>query len=176
MTTSGKTGAVAFSLYLELSKSHKLLLKQLQEEYPHESLGELADRANSLSALATCPTKITPELLRTLGFIQAKKLMNTEVDTLESSTQLTPTAIRRQLEARHNKIQGWIDDFMEKDSITSSDLKVFQAFSQIDDKLVAHLLVLMEDDAAPLLAMAYIVACMRQQGVPEDEIKFVKSI
>lgn len=174
-------GSTAFDLKTvqlsDFSKSHLSIIKELVEMNPNASLASIAEQANELAVLATCPSRITVEILLALGYTESLIKISTEADSNESASgRLTPTTIRRQLEGRHNKMQSRMEGLLEGDTITSNNLKVFQILSQIDEKLLVQLLDLMSEDAAPLMPMAIIVMCMRQQGESEDDIRFVEDI
>lgn len=188
------SGSISFDLTdiatSDFSKSHLAIISELMSLNPTLSLELISANANELTALATCPVRITPKVLILLGYEERpcpRPHPHPEIDeptngdgrTPESTTavtQLTSRIIRTQLEERHNKIQERVEDLLDEDVISNVSVKVFQMLSQIDEKLVSQLLELMNEETAPLLPMAIIVLCLRQQGVPEDDIAFIQQI
>jgi len=179
-----QTGSIAFSLtggsVSDMSKTQRTVIAALIERNPTVMLTEIAKMSAELTALATCPVRITEDVLRQLGYsdpapTQLKPSGGVMPDA-PGPAQLTSVTIRRQLEERHNKLQEWFTEFLSKETITDKDIKVFQSFSLIDDKLIVQLLDLMNEDAAPLLPMGILVACLRQHGIAEDDIIFVQDI
>lgn len=184
-----QTGSIAFSLTggstSDMSAAQQRIISDLVERNPTATLAEIAKMTIELTALATCPIRITESVLRQLGHSDPASTQAKPPHAAPAADdggnghtqgQLTSVTIRRQLEERHNKIQEWFTDFMAKETITDKDIKIFQTFSLISDKLIDKLLDLMNEDAAPLLPMGILVACMRQQGVAEDDIIFVQDI
>lgn len=185
-----QTGSIGFSLkdssVSDMSKTQKSIIADLVKHNPTASLAEIAKMTIELTALATCPVRITESVLRQLGYTDppnaTPKPLGVTTDTPNdggagpSPAHLTSVTIRRQLEERHNKIQEWFTEFLTKETISDKDIKVFQSFSMIDEKLITQLLELMNEDAAPLLPLGILVGCLRELGVSEDDIAFVQDI
>lgn len=185
------SGSTAFDLKTiqlsDFSRSHLSILRELIEMNPDAPLASIAEQANGLTALATCPSLITVKILLALGYTEPLLVIaqrasqetdkgNGKSNGSAGTGTLTSTTIRLQLEGRHNKIQDRIYTILEGETLTGAQLKVFEALSKIDEKLLTQLLDLMNEESAPLLPMGIIVMCLRQLGVAEEDIDFIMDI
>lgn len=163
-----------------LSKVHKRVIREIVEQNPTASMEEIAEHLSTMPELATLPVEMNAETLRALGYSDPAPTAPTSPASPTSPTspnqgQLSPNVLRQQLERRHNQIERRLSELLNDESIASSSaIKIYEALSKIDEKIISQLLDMMQQEAAPALPMAIIIMCLRRQGVPEEEIKIVQ--
>jgi len=162
-----------------ISNAHKRIISDYIEINPGVALSTIAKQINELPEMMTCHTPITVNLLAQLGYsppiVDAiADDATADEDAIIASDRLSIDILRKQLEFRHFTIQKRIEDIMQQETISGTQLKVIETFLKIDDNVISKLLELMGQESTPILPQAIIITCLRRLGVDEADIKLIE--
>lgn len=161
----------------EISTTHRRVIADLIASNPTTSLQSIADTLNNSPALSTCPIRITPIILKQLGFSEpeppAPPQPTPQSDLPPANT--TTATLRSELESTHAHLQTRISGILLQDTMDKAALITLETLEKMDAKIRDQLRDSMREESAAYLPEGVIIACLLRLGVPESEIALVRA-